>query len=286
MAANKDQVEFWNSPSGEKWVTFQSELDGLFAEITDLLFDCAAPSTGERVLDVGCGCGTTSLMYGERVGVGGAVVGVDVSEPLLAQANAARDRAAVDNVAFVRADAQVHDFEGASFDLVASRFGVMFFDDPYAAFRNLASALKPGGRCVFICWDGLTVNPWFSIPRAAAVDRLGAPAPTQPRDPGPMAFAERDYVRDILESAGFTLVAVDSVETTLRHAGGVAAAAQLSARLGPAARIIKERDGTPEDIAAIAQRIESDFAPFATSGGIAVPALLNLVEARKGSSVP
>ena len=122
--------------------------------------------------------------------------------------------------------------------------------------------------------------------RLSEAERLGAPAPTQPRDPGPMAFAERDYVRDILEGAGFASVAVDSVETTLRHAGGVAAAAQLSARLGPAARIIKERDGTPEDIAAIAQRIESDFAPFATSGGIAVPALLNLVEARKGSSVP
>jgi len=178
---NADQVAFWNSPAGEKWVRNQAEMDMTLAPLTEMLLARAAPAPGQRVLDVGCGTGTTVLQLAGAVGPGGHVQGLDVSEPMLALARQRVAAAGAGNVDLVLDDAQTFAFDAGSRDLVFSRFGVMFFADPPAAFANLRRALVPGGRLVFVCWADLADNPWFKVPRDAAIARLG-PVPPTPRN--------------------------------------------------------------------------------------------------------
>jgi ubiquinone/menaquinone biosynthesis C-methylase UbiE len=174
---NDAQIEFWNGPGGSRWVKEQEELDRSLAPFAQALFARAALTSGERVVDVGCGCGVTSLAASALVGAAGSVLGVDVSAPMLARAKERAD--GLPNVSFELSDATTHGF-ARSFDAVVSRFGVMFFANPVAAFANLRSALRPGGRVVFIAWRSAPENPWVRIPGEAA----SAHVPPLPR-PGP-----------------------------------------------------------------------------------------------------
>ena len=200
--ANADQATFWNAQPGQNWVDFQADLDAQLSEVTDRLLAACAARPGERVLDIGCGAGGSTLALAAAVGAVGSVLGLDLSEPLLARAEERRRDLALGNVRFARGDAQDHPFAPGGFDLAASRFGVMFFADPVAAFRNIARALRPGGRLVFVAWAGPEHNPWFAIPQRAAVARLGPVAPTPPDAPGPMAFRDAARVTGLLEAAG------------------------------------------------------------------------------------
>lgn len=288
--ANARQIDYWNQDQGRKWVRFQTDLDGVFTAINHALLEAACPARSARVLDIGCGAGALSLDLAAAVGVDGRVTGVDISEPLLA---AARERAAdaeAGNLDFLRADAQTYPFERGTADLAVSRFGVMFFEDPVAAFANIAHALKPaatgvdgpGGNLVFVSWAALSKNPWFKLPREAAIEQLGEPKPTDPRAPGPLAFAELDYVTELLNTAGYA--EIEAIERTidLIHPGPVDSYATLSANLGPATRIIEELDGTPEDVAAITAAVTRAYQPFVQpDGSVKLPATLNFFLARQ-----
>ena len=193
-SANAAQAEYWNSAPAQTWIDCQAALDQRFAPLTELLIGRAGVRPGECVIDVGCGTGTTTLQLAAGVGAHGSVLAIDISEPLLALARRRCLEAGHANVRLIRGDAQTHRFERGCHDLVVSRFGVMFFDDPIGAFRNLAGALRPRGRLAFACWGPLEANPWFALPLQVGIERLGPPEPQPPRAPGP-ACAQRAGLR-------------------------------------------------------------------------------------------
>ncbi|HUE45376.1 MAG TPA: methyltransferase domain-containing protein, partial [Aestuariivirgaceae bacterium] len=199
---NADQARYWGNAGGRAWVEFQATLDAALAPINALLLARAAPAAGERVLDVGCGAGVTALAIAEQVGAEGRIVAVDISPLMLARAVERTPPSLASRIDFIEADAQVHPFPSGHFTLLVSHFGTMFFADPVAAFGNLRRALKSGARLHLAAWGPLDGNPWFTIPRDAAVARLGAIPPVPPTAPGPLAFSDIGYVLDILRESG------------------------------------------------------------------------------------
>jgi SAM-dependent methyltransferase len=178
--ANVAQCEHWTTVAGPKWTGLGEVMDTRMREVNDLLLKEAQAEPGERILDVGCGTGTTTLPLAEMVGERGQVLDVDISEPMLSVARRRVAERGASNVSLLLADAQVHRFEPERFDLIASRFGVMFFENPSAAFRNLHDALRRGGRLCFVCWAPLDGNPHWKLPLDIVVRHVGAPAPKPP----------------------------------------------------------------------------------------------------------
>jgi SAM-dependent methyltransferase len=231
--------EYWNGVAGERWSRFQAEIDRALEPFTRALLESAALRPGEHVLDVGCGCGDTTLGAASQVGPGGSATGIDLSTAMLARA---RERAgAVPEIRFVCGDASASAFD-RRFDACLSRFGVMFFLDPVAAFRHLREALRPAGRMAFVCWRGLDENPWITIPLRAAAQAAGrAPEEPSPGAPGPFAFADRARVEAILGDAGFSAVDVRAFDAeVVVSTTGLDDAVTLAAQMGPAGRFLAE----------------------------------------------
>ena len=277
--ANEAQREYWNTAPGRRWVTLQESFDRSFQEMTALLTAAAGIQPGEAVLDVGCGSGATTLEAARRTGPGGRATGVDVSEPLL---NLARERTAaagLANVELLLADAQTHAFGPEEFDILVSRLGLMFFDAPVAAFRNLRAALRPGGRLCFVAWAGLEANPWFALPLAAGRRRIGPAKPQPPGAPGPLAFSDAGYVRGLLEDAGFTNVSVAEELTWIAGHGTPEEEAEFAFAAGPLARLVNETKPGAEVRAEIAREIAEAFRPYAGENGLRVPTSIYCVTA-------
>jgi len=278
--ANAKQISYWNEQAGPRWVDLQGRLDAQLAPLGEAALDAAALARGHRVLDVGCGCGASSRSAATRVMPGGAVLGVDVSGPMLARAREAGE--GVPGLAFLRADAQTHDFDPGAFDAVISRFGVMFFESPEAAFANLRRSLVPGGRLAFVCWQALDRNPWMSLPLAAAAKHLALPPPPEPGAPGPFAFADADHVRGILAAGGFERATLAALEGRLSP-GGVRApdeAARFLVEMGPAAHALREAGAD----AALRERVVAEAAraleAFVGADGVMAPYAAWCVTAR------
>ena len=265
-----EQRAYWNGPAGERWATGQARMDESLEPATRELIPFAAPRPGERALDVGCGCGTTTLRLRD---LGCAVTGIDVSGPMLEVA-----RARAPELSFVLADAATHAFR-AEHDLVFSRFGVMFFEDPVAAFANLRTSLAPGGRLAFACWRALADNPWAAAPLAATRDLLPPPEPVEPHAPGPFAFADRDRLIGILERARFTDITVTPRDTAMFMGATIEQAADEGLSIGPLARLASGLD--PDARAAIRDRLVAEYARHVTPAGIALGAAIWLVAARR-----
>ncbi len=236
-AANTDQIAYWNDAAGRSWAELQDLLDTQIEPIGRPALEGLDLKPGEAVIDVGCGCGQSTLALGERVGPSGKALGVDISQPML---EIARRRAAgAPQVSFLDADAQTHAFGSASFDAIYSRFGVMFFEDPVSAFANLRRALKPGGRLAFVCWRTPAENPIMTLPMQAAASHLPPPEPMTPGAPGPFAFADPERVETILAAAGYADVSIRAQDMA---AGGntVEGATELALRIGPLGRMLRE----------------------------------------------
>lgn len=280
--ANHRQAAYWNVDIAQKWIDHQAALDLRFRAITDLLIERARPAPGERVIDVGCGTGATLLAVAPRVTPGGSVLGVDISAPMLEVARRRVGAAGLSPVEFAQVDVQTHRFEPHRFDLALSRFGVMFFSDPVAAFTNLRSALRPGGRLAFVCWTDLGTNPFFCLPLEVAVRRLGPEEEERsPRAPGPFAFSEADYVHEILAAARFQDIRIDRVEAAIETPTGPDEEAAFACNIGPAARLVRERSGDDPEaaIAALQPEIAAALARFATADGMRIPAIVSMVTA-------
>ncbi|MGZ6791387.1 MAG: class I SAM-dependent methyltransferase [Mycobacteriales bacterium] len=213
MTSNADMIRLWNSDASSAWSTRPERYDQMLEPLGRRVLAAAALQPGERVLDVGCGAGQLSLQAAEAVGPTGSVLGVDVAAGLLA---VARSRGSgVPQAQFLQADAQEHDLGKGAFDAVVSRFGVMFFADPVAAFGNLAHATRPGGRLAFVAWQPAVVNEWATVPITAAVPHTGLPSLPPPGAPGPFAFGDPEVVRGVLTDAGWADLQVEDVQTTL-----------------------------------------------------------------------
>ncbi|MEX2489794.1 MAG: class I SAM-dependent methyltransferase [Pseudomonadales bacterium] len=271
--ANEEQIEYWNSEAGETWVEVQERIDGIISELTERAINAADPRPGERALDIGCGCGTSTLALAER---GAMVHGVDISQPMLARA---KERAqGLDNVAFTQADAATQPFT-PDHQLVFSRFGVMFFSDPVTAFTNINSALASDGRLYFICWQSPQNNPWMSVAGAAIQPFLPEPeVPPDPRAPGPFAFADPAYVKDILSAAGFSDIEMEGMTAEV-NLGTLEEAMSFLRRLGPPARALKELHGDPQERALAAA--QEALAAYLTEDGLRLGSAAWLVSARK-----
>jgi len=246
------------------------------------LLDGAAIGTDDRVLDVGCGHGATSRAAARRA-TNGSVLGVDISGPMLARA---RERAAsegIGNVEFVHADAQDHDFadDVGCFDVLISRFGVMFFADPVAAFTNLAGALRAGGRVAFVCWQSLFANQWVAVPAASLVPVVGPSDPPPPGAPGPFAFADRDRVASILYAAGFSDIEVDELHVPVLVGGGLPLdeAVAFLGEGGMGKRLLGDADPPTRSraLAAVRDALE----PFTTADGVRLDSASWLVRASR-----
>lgn len=212
---NREQRDYW-AREGQHWVEEADRYDAMNRVFGDAMLEIAGLQAGERVLDVGCGNGATTIAAARLVWRGGRVTGVDLSEPMLALARRRADHASVDNVDLVHADAQIHPFERASFDAVISRFGVMFFDEPQAAFANLGGALKSRGRLAVVVWQDLFQSEWIMIPGGAAAAHVGLPDFGPPGAPGPFALADEHRLRGVLEAAGFDDVTIEPVTGPMR----------------------------------------------------------------------
>jgi SAM-dependent methyltransferase len=218
-SANAAQIELWNGRGGEIWTRLQSRLDRLFEPLTAALLSAAAPKPGESILEIGCGCGDLTLSLAKTCGAKAPIQAIDISTRMLERAKdrAAETRAAAPDIAPIQwllSDAMLHPFEPQT-DLVISRFGVMFFADPVAAFRNIKCALKPGGRVALLCWAGIEDNPWITVPLKAVHELIEPPPPLPAGSPGPFAFADVPCVTKILNTAGFLNVTARSIETPL-----------------------------------------------------------------------
>ena len=262
---NAEQIAEWNGALGRRWVEMQREIESIVVPFGEAALKVAALQRGERVIDIGCGCGDTSIELARRVGTAGMVLGVDVSKPML---EVARSRGALErcaNLSFSNADASETQLPKNT-DLLFSRFGVMFFHQPSLAFSHLRMSLRTGGRCVFVCWRTPRDNAWAMTPLAAARKAMDITrAPADPNAPGPFAFAEEDRLRTILSNAGYGSIDVVRFDAQIFLGATPRAAAESALRLGPTARLVREVGAEHET--AILDAVEAAFMPLASPDG-------------------
>lgn len=273
---NADQIAYWNGPSGEVWRARQEDQDILLAPVLDVLLRRAAPASGEVVLDIGCGCGSTSIELARRVMPRGRVIGVDISAPMLQRA---RERVPAGlTVEFIMADATAYPFEPGAADLLFSRFGVMFFAEPQKSFSNMRRGLRAGARLVFACWREPTKNPWLMVPFEEVCRHVPRP-PAPGEEPGPFAFADERRVRGILEGAGFREVGLEAVGLSLDigTGRGLDAAVEAATGLGPASRAL---NGQPPEVrAAAAGSIRTALTRYQVGSAVVLPGSIWIVSA-------
>jgi SAM-dependent methyltransferase len=263
--AKIDQIAYWSGEGGRRWLAGETFVERSIGRFGAAALAAAAPRPGERVLDVGCGTGGTSVALAQAVGATGVVLGIDVSPPLRADARRRAEAAGTGHAAFLEADAQRHPFAPGQFDLVFSRFGVMFFPDPVAAFANIKRGAREGARMAFVCWRRLEDNPWAAIPFAAAKPHLPALLAPDPEDPGPYSFGDSARVRRILDAAGWHDIAFERIDdpVPLAPAGGLGEALQFLTCAGPTGRAMLKASEAQRERAtsAIAEALTPHLGP-------------------------
>jgi len=275
---NADQIAFWNGVAGQHWTVRQSVQDVVLAPVTERLIASAAAQAGQRILDIGCGCGAITIELARQVGSSGSVLGIDISVPMLQRARELTPRDLPAD--YVLADATVYPFDPASFDLLVSRFGVMFFADPVLSFRNLRNALRPKGRLAFACWREPRENGWMMTPLMAVYKHVPKLPQLGPEDPGPFAFADETRVKRILGEAGFTDIGMEACPLSFDVAAGrgLEAAVQGALEIGPASRAL---EGHPSEVVAAAvQSIRDALTPFVSGRSVLLPGAIWIVTAR------
>jgi ubiquinone/menaquinone biosynthesis C-methylase UbiE len=240
-SANREQAELWNGVAGRGWVQAQESLDRLMAPLENLLVEAVAAKGAHRVLDIGCGTGATTLAIARHLGQRGNAVGLDISEPMIVLA---RKRAASERTPprFIAADAQTYAFEPASFDMIVSRFGVMFFADPVRAFANLRRAAAPGAALECIAWRSAADNPFMTAAERAAAPFLPSLPPRKADEPGQFAFADRARVETILRDAGWS--DVDITPLDVASAFPERELLPYLSQIGPVARALQGQSDT------------------------------------------
>jgi SAM-dependent methyltransferase len=274
---NADQIAYWNGPAGQRWVEHQRALDALLVPISRALIDRARIEAGECVVDIGCGCGATTIAVAEKVGPSGHVLGLDVSAPMLARAKESTPADAP--IEFVHADVMVHHFKPISTDVVISRLGVMYFADPIRAFLNVRTALRSEGRLAFACWRELRDNPWYLLPLQAAYEHVPKLPALPPNAPDPFAFASREWIEHVLSEAGLRRIRLEEFDTDLDVGGegGLDDAVQRALDIGPASRALEGQPAEMRDLAAASLR--KSLTRYVKGQALMMPASLWIVTA-------
>ncbi len=280
--SNQEQIDYWNGEAGERWAKDDDTMARLLGPISEALLDHAPLAGCKQALDVGCGGGSQSLMLAQRLGNDATVLGVDISGPMLEVARRKAEGPADDRaeLEFLEADASApQTFPPGSFDLLFSRFGVMFFDDPVSAFTNMRAALQPGGKLAFCCWQPVRDNDWVRIPLQAALQHLPPPEPPAPNAPGPFAFADPARVEAILSEAGFNQVALHPLVTTLQmgESAGLEESVRELARIGPVSRLLTDQPDAVMDV--VFPAIEEALQPYFKDNALHLEARVWLVTA-------
>ena len=274
---NSAEIAYWNGPGGRRWLKQHEVHDALLAPVADILLERAAARAGEFVLDIGCGCGTVTLELARRVAPSGRVLGIDVSAPMLEKAR--NSAPAGLPVEFALADATVLDFEPMRAGLLFSRFGVMFFADPIRAFSNMRGGMRADARVVFACWRAARENPWSMVPLQQAYKHVPRLPEVSPEDPGPFSFADEARIDSILERAGFASVELEAIDLQLdlANGGGLEAAVETAASIGPAGRAL---DGQPAQLhAAAVESIRAELARHQRGDSVPLAAAIWIVRA-------
>ncbi|HEX3486795.1 MAG TPA: methyltransferase domain-containing protein [Micropepsaceae bacterium] len=260
---NAGQIAYWNGPNGEMWAKLREKRDRDHAFLTDALLDRSNPRPGERVLDIGCGSGTTTLKLAERVAPNGYVLGIDISRPMLGVARR-RAIAAKSSALFAEGDVtDYYEFEPQSFDLAFSQLGVMFFADPVAAFANVKRAMKPAARLHFACWRSPAEHLWAFVPESAAKPFLPPSPPADPNAPGRYAFQNPDHVKNLLLQAGFHDPEFEKLDTQIFAGATPEEAADAVIEGGPLQRTLTDADETTRAKvrAAVTERLAKEMGP-------------------------
>ncbi len=283
--SNEEQIAYWNGDAGRRWAEKDDVMAAMLGPIACDLLDHCDPAAASAVLDIGCGGGSETLLLADRLQSGARVLGVDVSAPLLAvaQQRLAAAGELTTAVTFRQADASDYPFDPGAWDFLFSRFGVMFFDDPVGAFRNLRSALRRDGTMAFCCWQRLQDNPWVAVPLKAALQHLPPPPAPDPHAPGPFAFADRDRLARILDEAGFADVRIEHHDVTMGwgNGGDLARTTREMLNIGPVGRLLAEEDdAVRERVYASAAEV---LAPSFDDGRISLPGATWFVTARNGA---
>jgi SAM-dependent methyltransferase len=278
---NEDQRTRWNGPDGEYWASNQDRLDRTLAPVTGPLLAFAQPRVGSTVIDVGCGCGATTIELARAVGPSGIVVGIDLSAPMIALATERLRLFA--NATGLLGDAAELPLRDFGAELIVSRFGVMFFGNPVTAFANLRTSLVANGRIRFACWRPINENPWLQIPLNAVYEHAPRLPKPEPEEPGPFAFADTARVTRILTAAGFTAPSFTplDIQMDLAAGGTLEDAAFQSSAMGPTKRALADQ---PDDIRVAAmESIRRALKPYASAGGVNLPGAVWLVAADMAS---
>jgi len=275
--ANQEMAAAWNGLSGRAWVDEQQLLDRTYAPIEKLLVDEVAAVGARTVLDIGCGAGATTLAVARSLGARGQATGIDISDPLIAVARARAQREGLP-AQFIRADAQTHKFEPASFNLVISRFGVMFFDNPVAAFANLRGAATAAGQLRLVVFRAVEENPFMTTAEHAAAPLLSNLPPRKPNAPGQFAFADSVRVRRILEDSGWQGVGLAPVD--IECGFPAADLERFFTRLGPLGQVLREADESTR--LRVIREVRAAFEPFVHGDQVRFIAACWMISARAG----
>lgn len=272
---NADMLAFWDGQGGHTWVTRQAHTDATLKEVTRALLEFAAPQPGERVLDVGCGCGAPTLEFARAVGPTGRVAAVDISGPMLAEGRARARSAGITNIDWRQIDPATAALDG--FDLLTSAFGVMFFGDPVSAFTNLRRTAAAGSRMAIVCWRPLAENPWMGVPMEAVSRHLPPRPPPDPHAPGMFAFAEPERVAEIFAASGWGTPRFEALDLELDIAAGrgLEEAVLQSTQIGAINSWLRDQ---PDNIQATAvASIREALEPFTTDAHVRLPGAMWLI---------
>ena len=276
---NDEQYEYWNKGIGQKWVKEDNSLNERFAILTKEFFSRANINKNEKVLDIGCGGGITSFEASILVGKDGYVLGADISEILLDLAK--KNYSNIKNLKFKYCDVQNYEFEKNSFSKVISRFGVMFFENPIKAFKNINNAIQDGGSLHFVCWTNVMENEFFTAAANIIIRHLDRGFPELTRAPGPFAFSEKKYVKQILNAAGFENIKVEKVYTLISTNDSAEKDGNLLFNIGLAGRLLSEENLSEAELAKIKEKIIEMSQNRKFDGIINYKACLNFVSATK-----
>ena len=278
---NKNQRDFWSGKGGDIWVERQNAMDTMLSHLGEAALNKLNLNEGENVLDIGCGCGHTTLNIAKRISPDGQVTGLDISEPMLKRAKESANEMSISNASFNCVDVQTDDMGEEVYSAAFSRFGVMFFEDPVAAFCNINKSLITGASLSFVCWQSPALNPWQSLFIEAVKKYVDLPSPP-PRSPSPFAFMESEYVSSILEESNFQNIMIEGHEAEVNMFSGRSLSDSVKdyISINPVVSGML-KDSTEQEKTEIINSAIEAFSPYYSAKGLMFPSATWLVTTTK-----